>query len=238
MYSNIENAYNDNTNDLDKMAKALNKKKDNLFKSQQYEFDRVEKKWNNDIMTYDTYIKNKDNNKLINDDNFEAYNKFDDKLISDVYNKTNNYDKNDDISIDSISIDSPTIDSFIDTIKSDNSISMTSIIEKIKNKKNTENTENTEKCTEEYSKDSGDIYEHIKTCKDCKKLLLKHIFNNHNHNKKNNKIDYYEEIYNKRKSLFNYFGEIENKEIFIIIILGIFMIILLDFMMKGIKNKI
>lgn len=31
MYSNLENAYNDNSKDLDKMAKALNKKKINYF---------------------------------------------------------------------------------------------------------------------------------------------------------------------------------------------------------------
>ena len=66
--------------------------------------------------------------------------------------------------------------------------------------------------------------------------LLKHI--SVNHNKIKPKTDYYEDIYKKRKSLFNYFGEIENKEIVVIIMLGIFIIILLDFMMKGIKNKI
>ena len=44
MYTNLETAYNDNTQDLDKMAKELNKKKDNLFVSQETEFDRVEKK--------------------------------------------------------------------------------------------------------------------------------------------------------------------------------------------------
>lgn len=250
MYSNLENAYNDNSKDLDKMAKALNKKKDKLFQSQQYEFDRVEKKWKNDISSYNNYINinNKDSKNIINDNNFEAYNKFEETPLSKVYdNKYNNkYTKNNnkynneynDISLDSISIDSPTIDSFIDSIKSDNTIPMNKFIQKINN--------------EECSKDSDNIYEHIKTCKECKKLLLKYIFDNHNikkeyniDNKINNKIDnkidktdYYEDIYNKRKSLFNYFGEIENKEIFIIIILGIFMIIILDFMMKGVKSKI
>ena len=71
---------------------------------------------------------------------------------------------------------------------------------------------------------------------DEKLKLLKHI--SVNHNKIKPKTDYYEDIYKKRKSLFNYFGEIENKEIVVIIMLGIFIIIILDFMMKGIKNKI
>ena len=207
MYTSLENAYNDNTSDLDKMAKALNKKKDNFFRSQDGEFDRVEKKWNTDIYAYNNY---------------------------NINNKFNN--NSDDYSLDSISIDSPTIDSYIETIKSEKhkTSPMHKIIEELNN--------------EDCSKDNEDIYEHIKTCKECKIKLLKYITNNHknrnrNRNSNSNKInennkDYYEDIYRKRKSLFNYFGEIENKEIIVIVMLGIFMIILLDFMMKGVKNKL
>ena len=60
MYTNLETAYNDNTQDLDKMAKELNKKKDNLFVSQETEFDRVEKKWKKDITSYNNYMNYKD----------------------------------------------------------------------------------------------------------------------------------------------------------------------------------
>ena len=201
MYTNLETAYNDNTQDLDKMAKELNKKKDNLFVSQENEFDRVEKKWKKDITSYNNYMNYKD------------------PETNEQYATFNNLE---DISIDSISIDSPTIDSYIDSIKSDKTKPIHKIITEI----------NSEDC----SKDSDDIYDHIKKCKECKLKLLKHI--SVNHNKIKPKTDYYEDIYKKRKSLFNYFGEIENKEIVVIIMLGIFIIIILDFMMKGIKNKI
>ena len=214
MYSNLETAYNDNTSELDKMAKAINKKKDNLFISEEGEFDRVSKKWNKDINAYNNFI------------NYKNLSNNNDKLLNN-YNQenNNNYMNLDDISIDSISVDSPTLDSYIDSIKSNTpkSNSMNKIIENL----------NSEEC----SKDSEDIYEHIKACKECKLKLLKYI--NINHKKSTNiKRDYYEDIYKKRKSLFNYFGEIENKEIFIIFLLGIFMIIILDFMMKGVKNKL
>jgi hypothetical protein len=232
MYSTLETAYNDNTSELDKMAKAINKKKDNLFKSEEGEFDRVSKKWSKDIKSYNNYINYKDspdniNNNLNNLDHL-ASSKEDYASYNNInYNgeSNNNYTNLDDISIDSISVDSPTLDSYIESIKSDKtkSKSMHKIIEDL----------NSEDC----SKDSEDIYEHIKKCKECKMKLLKYITSKH-HNMKNKKTDYYEDIYKKRKSLFNYFGEIENKEIFIIILLGIFMIIILDFMMKGVKNKL
>ena len=226
MYTSLENAYNDNTSDLDKMAKALNKKKDNFFRSQDGEFDRVEKKWNTDIYAYNNYMNTKDKPILEEE-----------KYVDNNYNINNKFNNNsDDYSLDSISIDSPTIDSYIETIKSEKhkTSPMHKIIEELNN--------------EDCSKDNEDIYEHIKTCKECKIKLLKYITNNHknrnrNRNSNSNKInennkDYYEDIYRKRKSLFNYFGEIENKEIIVIVMLGIFMIILLDFMMKGVKNKL
>ena len=39
---------------------------------------------------------------------------------------------------------------------------------------------------------------------------------------------------NKDESLFSYFGTIQTKEIFLIIMLGIILIIFLDFLMRGI----
>jgi len=221
MYSTLETAYNDNSSDLDKMAKAINKKKDNIFKSEEGEFDRVSKKWNKDINAYNNYMNYK------NVDNNEEYATYNNNNINRESN--NKYTSLEDISIDSISVDSPTIDSYIESIKSDKTKSkaMHKIIEDLNN--------------DDCSKDSEDIYEHIKTCKQCKIKLIKYITSNHHtikNNKKDYNKDYYEDIYIKRKSLFNYFGKIENKEIFIVILLGIFMIIILDFMMKGVKNKI
>jgi hypothetical protein len=241
MYTTLENAYKDNTSELDKMAKALNKKKDNLFKSEEGEFDRVEKKWKQDIIAYNNHQKYKDNyyyndnnnytninNENINNENINNENINNENINNENINNENNNFENmslEDISIDSISLDSPTIDSYIESIKSDTTKSspMHKMISNLNN--------------EECSKDSEDIYDHIKTCKECKLKLLKYISTSHTNIKKN-KRDYYEDIYKKRKSLFNYFGEIENKEIIVIIFLGIFIIIILDFIMKGVKNKV
>ena len=213
MYSNLDTAYNDNSDDLDRMARQLNKKKEDIINNEENFFEKEQEKWAKQI------------NYFMDDKNYNKINSVDGKEL----NKENNKD---DYSIDfsddmSISIDSPTIDSYIDSIKSDNTKPIHKIITEI----------NSEDC----SKDSDDIYDHIKKCKECKLKLLKYITTSHTTKKSLSnvlKTNYYEDIYKKRKSLFNYFGEIENKEIVVIIMLGIFIIIILDFMMKGIKNKI
>ena len=233
MYTNLEAAYNDNNQELDKMAKKLNKKKDNLFNSEQNEFDRVEKKWKHDITSYNNYMNYKDPHAtLMTSESGGLLLTNPQATIVPSVPETNeqyatfNNNNLEDISIDSISIDSPTIDSYIDSIKSDNTKPIHKIITEI----------NSEDC----SKDSDDIYDHIKKCKECKLKLLKYITTSHNTKKSLSselKTDYYEDIYKKRKSLFNYFGEIEHKEIIVIIMLGIFIIILLDFMMKGVGHS-
>jgi hypothetical protein len=106
----------------------------------------------------------------------------------------------------------------------------------------------------ECSKDDEDVFTHIKYCYDCKEKLLKYMKNthknknnsnkflNHNNNNRNSNIEnenntnnFFNQIKNKQ-SLFSYFGTLQTKEIFLILVLGIILIIFLDFLMKS-TNK-
>ena len=72
------------------------------------------------------------------------------------------------------------------------------------------------------------------------KSKLENIKNNHNNYKieSDDKKDDYNEIIKKNQSLFSYFSTIENKEIITIIILGMIIIVIIDFIMKPMKRKI
>ena len=98
MYTNIESAYNDNTAELDKMARALNDKKDNLFKAVEMDYENKQKQWEHDIQSYN----NRHRNYLLPD--YQELPESD--KYSDIYSE-----------LDSISIDSPSLDSYIDSVK-------------------------------------------------------------------------------------------------------------------------
>ena len=210
MYSNLDTAYNDNSDDLDRMARQLNKKKEDIINNEENFFEKEQEKWAKQI------------NYFMDDKNYNKINSVDGKEL----NKENNKD---DYSIDfsddmSISIDSPTIDSYITTIKKNkNNKTVKKIIDNI----------STEKCSQE----SDDIFVHIRNCKECKIKLLENIKNNHKNNDYKEE-DKYSEIIKKNQSLFSYFSTIENKEIMTIIFLGMIIIIIIDFIMKPMKKKI
>ena len=216
MYSTLDVAYNDNTADLDKMARELNNKKKNLFKSVHDDFEKKQRQWENDIIEYNNSYKNpygyfNSHPKSDNSKDFES---------NDL--DSNDLDSNDTFtnpinSFDSISIDSPSLDSYIDTIK-----------EKRERKKPIHNflkslSHNKKNSNEE------DIFSHIKYCFECREQLLKYMKNHDNSEYNFNKMD--KNIKNN-ESLFSYFGTIQTKEIFLIIILGIILIIFLDFLMR------
>ena len=241
MYTNLENAYNDNSDELDKMAKKINKKKESLIINEENEFDRVEKKWKNDI------------NYFTDENNYS--------MISSIDNNLNNYNQSynnlkaiTDNSLDSISIDSPTIDSFIDSIKDTTNDTTKNKKRKFSHPSNNNilpiNKFISNISNEECSKDSNDIFLHIKSCRDCKKKLIKYISSNHNKNKNehiDNNDEMFEQFENVNKnsiednlrdtqSLFSYFGTIETKEVMTIILLGIIIIVIIDFIMKPLKK--
>jgi len=247
MYTNLENAYNDNSDELDKMAKKINKKKESLIRNEENEFDRVEKKWKNDINYFTdennySVLSSIDNNLNNYNENYKSYN----NNLKDIKDITDN-------SLDSISIDSPTINSFIDSIKDTTIDSITNKKRKYSHHSNNNNILPIHKfisniSNEECSKDSNDIFSHIKSCRDCKKKLIKYISSNHNKDKYDNIDEMFEqfESINKnsiednlrdKQSLFSYFGTIENKEVMTIILLGIIIIVIIDFIMKPLNAK-
>ncbi len=233
MYSTLDIAYNDNTEVLDKMARDLNNKKKTLFKSVEHDFNNKQQKWENDIIEYNNSYKNP----------YGSFTSHPNNNTNNTNNDSDDYNNDDDEfseiqSIDSISIESPSLDSYIDTVK------------KLPTKKKSvhkfiQDLENTE-C----SKDDEDVFTHIKYCYDCKEKLLKYMKNTHkNKNKSNTFINdsknnseeektnnnIFNQIKNK-ESLFSYFGTLQTKEIFLILVLGIVLIIFLDFLMKS-TNK-
>ena len=93
MYSDLDNAFNDNTEEIDKMARDIHVKKTNLFNSVYNDYNNQKLKWDQDIKEYNSGKIHPNNLKL---DTIESH---------------------DSISIDSISIDSPELDSIIDSGK-------------------------------------------------------------------------------------------------------------------------
>jgi len=187
MYSDLDNAFNNNTEDIDKIAKQIHMKKTNLFNSVYNDYNKQKLKWDQDIKEY--------NSGKIHPNNLKI-----DENITDS------------ISIDSISIDSPELDSIIDSGKfTQNPIS--------------KYINNTDKCKK--MKKDEDIFLHIKNCYDCRNKLIKHLKNNNNNNLTN------------KKSIYKHLKD-DYSEIFIIIIIGVILIFILDFLMKSlvVQNSI
>ena len=97
MYTDLETAFNDNTKELDIIAKNIHNKKTNLYNSVYDDYNKQKLKWDQDIKEYNSGKIHPNNLKL--------------DLIESP-------DSIDSISIDSISIDSPELDSIIDSGKS------------------------------------------------------------------------------------------------------------------------
>ena len=96
MYSELDNAFNDNTEDIDKMAREIHMKKTNLFNSVYNDYNDQKLKWDQDITEYNSGKIHPNNLKMNIDDTIDS-------ISID--------------SIDSISIDSPELDSIIDSGK-------------------------------------------------------------------------------------------------------------------------
>jgi hypothetical protein len=90
MYTDLKTAFNDNTEDIDKLARDIHNKKTTMFNSVYDDYNKQKLKWDQDIKEYNTGKMHPNNLTL---------------------------DTSDSISIDSISIDSPELDSIIDSGK-------------------------------------------------------------------------------------------------------------------------
>ena len=211
MYSDLDNAFNDNTKDIDKMAREIHMKKTNLFNSVYNDYSNQKLKWDQDIKEYTSGTIHPNNLKSNIVD-----------TIDSISIDSPDLDSLD--SIDSISIDSPELDSIIDSGKFTHQ--RNNPISKYINN-------NTDKCKK--IKKGEDIFLHIKNCYDCRNKLIKYLKNN---NKVNNGINKANKYINN-KSTYEQIKD-EYSEIFIIIIIGIVIIFILDFLMKSlvVQNSI
>lgn len=180
MYSDLDNAFNNNTEDIDKMAREIHMKKTNLFNSVYNDYSNQKLKWDQDIKEYTSGTIHPNN------------------LKSDLID-----------SIDSISIDSPELESIesIDSISID-SPELDSIIDSGKFTYNRNNPiskyiKNTDKCKK--IKKGEDIFVHIKNCYDCRNKLIKYLKNNNKINSHTNKVNnksVYEQIKDEYSEIF------------------------------------
>jgi hypothetical protein len=217
-YYNI-NYNNDETDKLDKLAREINNKKTSLCKKVANDYNTKEELWKNQI---DTVI-NSDKfsylpmNKNYNNGLYDDSNTFTENSLNTITDKTNNTITDYSISdIDYKSVDSffddKSIDSYLDSRKNKKNVKFNKIVESI----------NYDDC----SKNDCNIFEHIKKCINCKNKLMN--FLNKNDNIKKNKINDVDNIVNniEKKSKINI------KEIVLFLIIGIFIIFMLDILLR------
>ena len=247
-YYNI-NYNNDDIDKLDKMARELNNKKtslcrkvvndfnenqqmwkngiDNVVNSQKFSYLPMNKNYNNGLYdetmsaeTYETDKTNKTNNTdySISDISYASSNSSNSSKssISDFTKRDNKY-FSDTQSVDSF-FDDKSIDTYLSNKENKKNVKFNKIVESI----------NYDDC----SKDDDNIFIHVKKCNNCKNKLLKFLNNSSDTENKckyskifdiNNKKDY---LRNDSKREFNV------KEIVIFIMIGIFIIIMLDILLR------
>jgi len=240
-YYNI-NYENDEIDKLDKMARELNNKKTSLCRQVANDYNNKEEKWKSGIDNvlnsekFSYLPMNKNFNKGLYDETMtvETY----DTFKTDRTNKTNgtngtntNYsmsdisygssfsEKDNNVFSETRSVDSffddKSIDSYLDSKKNKKNVKFNKIIESI----------NYDDC----SKDDDNIFEHVKKCNNCKNKLLKFLNNNSD---TENKCKY-SKIFEKNKNTHNNSKkEFNIREIVIFLMIGIFIIIMLDMLLR------
>ena len=233
--NNFSNFNNNESDDLDKLARQINNKKTSLVKKVTNDYNIQQNKWKNGI---DNLINNNqysflpmNKNNVTNYDNKYQTNNYDISydISNDISNDNDNYNENDN-EYDNFSvnnslfssdlIDSESIDLYLDKAKDCKKDNLT-------NFKNIVNSITYDEC----SKDDNNIFDHIKKCNTCKNKLIKYL--NLTINKETNNDDNNKKIFNFK---LNKLEQLSIKEIIVIIMIGIFIIIVLD-LLFGLKKK-
>lgn len=226
-FNNYSNNTNNESDDLDKLAKQINNKKTSLVKKVTDEYNIQQNKWKNGI---DNLINNNKYSFLpMNKNNVTNY---DNKYQTNNYNLYDDNENENEYEFDDFSvnnslfssdlIDSESIDLYLDKAKDCKKENLT-------NFKNIVNSISYDEC----SKDDNNIFDHIKKCDSCKNKLIKYLnltINKETHNDNDN----------NKKKIFNFklnkLEQLSIKEIIVIIMIGIFIIIVLD-LLFGLKKK-
>lgn len=227
--NNFNNYNNNESDDLDKLARQINNKKTSLVKKVTDDYNIQQNKWKNGI---DNLINNNKYSFLpMNKNNVTNYdNKYQTNNYDNLYDNNNNNENENDYEFDDFSvnnslfssdlIDSESIDLYLDKAKDCKKDNLT-------NFKHIVNSISYDEC----SKDDNNIFDHIKKCNSCKNKLIKYLnltINKETHND-NNKKKFFDFKLNKLEQL-------SIKEIIVIIMIGIFIIIVLD-LLFGLKKK-
>jgi hypothetical protein len=235
-FNNFNNINNNESDELDKLARQINNKKTSLVKKVTDDYNTQQNKWKNGI---DNLINNNKYSFLsMNKNNPTNYdNKY--QNLNKSYDGYDNSDDNfDEISINNSLFSSDLIDSELINSELIDSESIDLYLDKVKDKKNNlksfKNIVNSISY-DECSKDDNNIFDHIKKCQNCKNKLIKYLNIPINNEIKNNKIE------NNDNKLFNFklnkLEQLSVKEIIVIIMIGIFIIIVLDLLFGIKKNK-
>jgi len=230
-FDNFDNFSNNESEDLDKLARQINNKKTSLVKKVTDDYNIQQNKWKNGIdnLTNNnkySFLPMNKNNVTNYDNKYQTNNKL---IYQDFEDSSDNFSVDNSL-FSSDLIDSESIDLYLNKAKDCKKNNLT-------NFKNIVNSISYDEC----SKDDNNIFDHIKKCQNCKNKLIKYLnitINNETHNKINN--DTNNDTNNNEKKLFNFklnkLEQLSIKEIIVIIMIGIFIIIVLD-LLFGIKKK-
>ena len=244
--NNRTSLFNKVKNDTDNEEKQWATGIDTIINSNNFSYLPMNKNYQNQLYSsnIDEYkmTQNNKKNKMSDNysDNHSNSNNYSDNHsnnYSDNYsdNHSNNYSDNSELYSESESqikseiksdlysnIDSETLDSYLDSVSIDYDKNKTNKTSKTKN-----NFAKIVKSLhyDECSRDSDNIFDHIKNCLNCKNKLLKFLNINNINNKEDN------EIMEFGKSLFIK-THIGSKEIITVIMLGLFVIFILDIIIR------
>lgn len=241
--NNLNNFNNNESEDLDKLARQINNKKTSMVKKVTEDYNKQQQQWKNGIdnlvnnnkysflsmnknnpTNFDNKYQN-NNNPIYQDNNklCDGFDDFEDKF--DDFSVDNSLFSSD--LIDSESFDSKSIDIYLDKAKEKNN--------NLHQFKNIVKSISYDEC----SKDDNNIFDHIKKCQNCKNKLIKYLnLSLDNDKNKNNDNDNNKNIIDKTFNFkLNKLEQLSIKEIIVIIMIGIFIIILLDLLFGLKKNK-
>jgi len=263
-FNNFDNFSNNESEDLDKLARQINNKKTSLVKKVTDDYNIQQNKWKNGIdnLTNNnkySFLPMNKNNVTNYDNKYQTNNK---PIYQDFEDSSDNFSVDNSL-FSSDLIDSESIDLYLNEAKDCKKNNLTNFknivnsisydecskddnnifdhIKKCQNckKNNLTNFKNIVNSIsyDECSKDDNNIFDHIKKCQNCKNKLIKYLnitINNETNNETHNEIN------NNEKKIFNFklnkLEQLSIKEIIVIIMIGIFIIIVLD-LLFGIKKK-
>lgn len=248
MLYDVHNAYNNNNDDLDKLARQVNNNKKSFTKTVYDDFNNNNNMWQNGINNLTTNNEFPVSNTNISFENMKNASNYigHGSLIKDVYPDNNDSGYS---SLYDMSFDSSSIDTYLEIAKSDRKNKKHNELHDVVKLMHTKNCGNshTKNCSGNGDYNDESTFDHIKQCRECKKKLMdliNNIKNDKNHvdipayNEKSNeyiinKNNSTKKKISKRKGKFISISQL--KEILIMVMIGIFIILIIDIFVRSRK---